>query len=362
MSSQFQPLPGGRFHDLIVRLDLVDAGFMGWLVRLPESRRQVVYAVLAKTGAEFLRPIRQGQKPAMPDGAQLVAFSPVLKKLRQLSPADLLKTYYGTCPDGFLGAVAKTQNGPQSGGYYKRLFEVFAEPQHRQITKVVRQLPSMDAGKLNVLVTLDPVFLYPRFASKVASAQQAADLTVALTLIRQVVGESANDAALTNSIRAIAENTTIPMWVSNWLSRAKHIAYPQLALGPDWIALDSGEKLIDAGRRLRVCLGHTDRLLDVFRGRNHYFECIRRSVIAEVQAVGPQRFLVLMGVYGRGNSSIPRGMRREVEAELLNVGVPSLKWWSEDCPWEAVLRLPNGFFDIGLDDELDLQGLQEEAA
>lgn len=362
MNHQFKPLPSGRFHDLIVRLDLMDAGFLGWLVRLPESRRQVMYAIMAKTCADFLRPRQQGHTATEPSNEQLLALRSVLKDMRQLRPASLLAKYYGSCLDGFCGSVAKTHNGPQSGGYYERLFAIFAEPRHKQIAKVVRQLSSMDVGRLNILMTLDPLFLSPRFAAKVSSAQQAADLTIALGLIRRVVGDEANEVALTNSIRSIAENVTVPMWVSSWLSRAKHITYPQLELRNHWVPLDSGEKLTEAGRRLRVCLGHTDRILDVLRGRNLYYEGTRHSVIAEVQAVGPQRFLVLMGVYGRGNSPVPRGLRREVEAEFLGAGVPSLKWWSEDCPWRAIERIPNGFFDIGLDDELDLQGLQEEAA
>jgi hypothetical protein len=242
------------------------------------------------------------------------------------------------------------------------LFAIFAEPRHRQVAKVIRLLPSMDLGRLNILMALDPIFLHPNFCSKVVTAQQASDLSLALGLIREVVGNGASEEALTNSIRSICENVTVPMWVSNWLSKAKYVSYPELGISPSWIALNSGPKLVDAGRRLRVCLGHTDRILDVLRGRNLYYEDLRQSVIAEVQAVGPQRFLVLMGVYGRGNSPIPRGLRREVEAEFLSAGVPSLKWWSEDCPWRAIERIPNAFFDLGLDDELDLQGLQEETA
>ncbi|WP_201861193.1 hypothetical protein [Microvirga soli] len=345
-------------HDFIVALDIVDAGFLGWLIRLSEHRRQIVFAVLSRVGANIPRTICQSQEVS----EQLLALRPVLADIRQLRSSDLLAKYFGSCPDGFHGAVAKTVSGPQPRLYYETLHTTLSDPEHRQIAKVVRLLPSCDWTRLRILLALHPQFLHPRFAAKVSSVQQAADLATALTLIRQVVGDEASDEALTNSIRSIAENVTVPMWVSNWLSRAKHVAYPQLELGPDWIGLDSGRKLVEAGRRLRVCLGHTDRILDVLRGRNLYYEDLRQSVVAEVQAVGPQRFLVLMGVYGRGNSPIPRGLRREVEAEFLSAGVPSLKWWSEDCPWRAIERIPNAFFDLGLDDELDLQGLQEEAA
>jgi hypothetical protein len=58
---RFEALPNGRIHDLIVSLDLADPGFLGWLTRLPEGRRQVIYAVMTKVGAEFLRPVQQGQ-------------------------------------------------------------------------------------------------------------------------------------------------------------------------------------------------------------------------------------------------------------------------------------------------------------
>ncbi len=356
---RFNALPNGRFHDLIVSLDTVDPGFLGWLIRLPEGSRQVVFAVLARVGADFLRPLREGQEPNLPSPEQLTALSPVLKDMRKLRARDLIEKYYGSCPDGFRGALAKTGARPQAG-YYPRLYAVFADTKHRQIAKVIRLLPSMDVGRLNILMTLDPIFLWPRFCSKVRDAQQAADLSTALMMIRQIIGGEASDEALATSIRSIGENTSVAEWVESWLHRARRIAYPQLDLGTEWVPLDTGAKMVDAGLRFQNCLRTTDRILDVLKGHKFYFENTRRMTLAEVQAVGPQRFLILAATHTKRNAFVARGMRRETEAAFLAAGVPSLNWKEEGGPWSAVERVPNGFFSLPDDEpfeEFDIETL-----
>lgn len=350
---RFEALPNGRFHDLIVSLDIVDPGFLGWIMRLPEGRRQLIYAVLTTVGAEFLRPIRQSQEPALPNHEQLIALCPVLKDMRELRPRDLLRRHFGSCPDGYLGALRKTEGGPQGRLYYQRLYTVFTSPEHKQIAKVVRQLQSMNAERLKILFALHPIFLWPRFCSKIRDAQQAADLSAALIMIRQITGEEASDDALATSIRSIGENTSVSQWVAGWLSRAKHIAYPQLDLGSEWAPLDTGAKMTEAGLRFQNCLRDTDRIIDVLKGRVYYFENQSRATIAEVRAVGPQRFLMLTGVHTKRNATISRGMRRETQKAFLAASVPSLDWTPEDHSWQAIERIPNGFFSLQDFDTLD---------
>jgi hypothetical protein len=350
---RFEALPNGRFHDLFVSLDKVDPGFLGWIIRLPESRRQVAYAILSNVGAEFLRPNRQGQKPALPNHEQLIALRPVLKDMRELRPRDLLGRHFGSCPDGYLGALRKTECGPQGVLYYPRLYTVFTDPEHKQIAKVIRQLQSMDMARLKILFALDPIFLWPKFCSIVRDAQQAADLSVALVMIRQIIEEEASNEALTASIRSIGENTSVARWVESWLHRAKHIAYPRLDLGSEWVALDTGAKMTEAGLRFQNCLRDTDRIADVLKGRVYYFENRSGAVIAEVQAVGPQRFLMLTGVHTKRNAIVSRGMRRETQKAFLAASVPSLDWTPEDHSWQAIERIPNGLFSLQDFDTLD---------
>jgi hypothetical protein len=356
--SQFQSLPRGRFYDLIVQLDVVEPGFLGWVTRLSESRRQVVYCVLARVGVEFLylRNPRQVLRP--PDNEQLLSLCPALQDMRQLRSSDLLQKYYGSCPDGFRGAVLKTREGPQAGGYYSRIHEVFANPEHRRIAKVIRQLRSVNLQQLNIVMALDVIFLWPGFIAKVSSVRQAEDLSTALELIRQVVGEEASNEALTSSIRSLGENTTVCEWVAGWLARAKHIPYAQLELGPDWVALNTGQMLTDAGLRFQNCLRNTDQIINVLKGRKFYFESSRHAVIAEVQSIGLKRYLIFAGVYTMKNGPVIRPLRLQIEKEFEAAGVPSLRTWPDDCPWHAVERIPNGFFDFDDLSNLDLQELE----
>jgi hypothetical protein len=206
----------------------------------------------------------------------LTADSPTLQDIQQLRPSDVLRKYYGSCPDGFRGTVSKTKEGPQPGGYYSRIHEVFANPTQKRIANVIRRLPTINTQQLSILMTLDIFFLCPSFSKKVSSVQQAEDLSTALELIRQVVGEEASNDALINSIRNIGENTSVCQWVAGWLARAKYIAYPKLNLGSDWTALNTGHFLAEAGLRFQNCLRNTDRIVDVLKGRKFYFESSRR--------------------------------------------------------------------------------------
>ena len=153
MEHGYQPLPSGRMHDFIVNLDLLDAGFLGWLIRLPERRRQVAFAVLSRAGANIPRTIRQSREVSQPACEQLLALHPVITDTRQLRSGDLLAKYFGSCPDGFVGAVEKTKVGPQHRLYYESLHAVFSDPGHRKIAKVIRQLSSCDWTKLSHYLT-----------------------------------------------------------------------------------------------------------------------------------------------------------------------------------------------------------------
>jgi hypothetical protein len=341
----FSSIPQGRYLDLILALDEIDPGFAGWLMRLPNKRQQIIYAVLIKAACDLLSLRLSPENRVALVRSQRERLRTLTLAMRSCRPRDLIETHYHSCPDGLLGAYEKTSGGPQDGGYYLRLHIIFAQASNKPLILVIRQLQSLDLQQLNILTALDPIFLVPRFVAKVATPQQAHDLTAALTLIRQVVGEEANDDALRASITSIGEKITLSEWVTCWLYRTGRIPGPPLALGPDWIALTSGRMITDAGRRYRNCLRIPRQMIRALRGQAQFFENRRLNLIAEVKAIGPERTLVLEGVHGPGNMHVFPTLRQQVRADFMAVGVPHEHWRPADCPWEPVARLT---YDVSL--------------
>ncbi len=350
---RYSSIREGRFLDLILALDEIDPGFAGWLMRLPNERQQVMFAVLAKAANEVLS-VRCPPRELV---RRVRGMSPRLQLLTQGMRRDrchdLIAAHYGTCPDGLLGAFRKTDGGPQGGAYYLRLHALFAQATNKALIKIVRQLESLDLQRLNVLTSLDPIFLIPRFVAKVGTPQQAQDLTAALRLIRESVGERANDDALRASISSLGEKTLLSEWIASWLYRAERIPDPSLPLGPDWVALTTGRMITDAGRRYRNCLQGPRQMIRALRGQSHFYENRRLNLIAEVKAVGPERYLVLEGVHGPGDMYVLPSLRKQVRADFTAVGIPHEHWRPAECPWEPVARLT---YDVSLFELWDGEG------
>lgn len=341
-SHQHQPLPAGRLHDLIVGLDLLDAGFLGFILRLSHSRQQAAFAVLSP----HLPPIRE-RKPTLD---HLTTVLPVAAEVRRLHPRDLIEKHLGSCPDGLLGALAKTKRGPQGSAYYVRLHRALSDPASAEVAKVIRQSDWLDHHRLDALLTLDPIFLHPRYALKIRCRNHADDLNTALRLIKaNVPGVTESD--LRASVQASVSGPS--RWVLRWLRRAV-VPVPDFAfaLPTCWKPLNSGSALYAAGTRNRVCLSEPLALLAVLQRRKLYFEDRSRSLIAEVRAVGKKPVYILSGVHGYRNGYVKQSTLNEVGGEFASAGVPA---WDHEPPsaWDAVERLTLGL--ASLEDEL--QGL-----
>jgi hypothetical protein len=350
-----------------VRLESIAVGTYGGFLRLPKDRQQVMLAVLAKAARHLLM-FKSPRTTRSGIDRDLIAIKPLVASMRRAKSRELIAEHYGSVPEGFLGALSKT-SGPQTVIYYDLLFNTFVDPRNQTVALVVKQLPELDLNRLLTLLELDPVFLRPRFALKVKNEAEAKALNVTLGLIRQVVGGAANDEALRQSIRDMGERTPLATWASNWLRRVPQISYPALSLGDHWLPLDSGAKLTEAGLRLQLCVGTPSRIIGVLKGERFYFEYSKRGVIAEIQAIGPQRHLVLAGVHLAGNGIVPRVLRTEVERQFLAAGVPGLDSWPEDCPWRMVERVcrhefPHTDDGFGLDrlEHDDFAGLEQQVA
>ena len=59
-----------------------------------------------------------------------------------MKPRRVIEALFGSCPDGYLGLLARLGCDPQYGKEtYRAAFDLFADPRNRRRAKVLGQLP-----------------------------------------------------------------------------------------------------------------------------------------------------------------------------------------------------------------------------
>jgi hypothetical protein len=340
---QFQHLSGWA-GDLAAYIDVLDPGFYGYLVRRPIALKQVTFACMATKVR--LKQLGDETEIEYPPDAELRALS---ETIRTQSPRKLLMEVFGSCRDGFAGAMNKIGHAAQPPGFYLKLHTILSDPGRRQIGNVIRQLRHLDAETLDVIEALDPLFLVPRFIDKVCSIQDARDLTQALALIKQHC-RRATDEALDESIRH--SDGPLSKWIEKWIMAADRLPKPPLDPGPDFVLLDTGPKMVEAGIRYRNCLNSLDKVVRALRGKAFYWEHPQHKVIVEAKAIGPEPVWAYTRIHVFDNGSAPVRIGKEIEQQFLRAGFTSLEWEPEETPWGAVDRLAQRLFSLDDSDEL----------
>lgn len=336
---RYHSLPAGRLLDLAVDIDFHDPGFVGFLLRLPRRRRQAAFAAM----------FRHLRASAGHDRGELDLLK-LSDDIRHLKARELIEAHYGTCPDGYLGALAKSGDAPQPWLYYSSLHRELSSPKTSARVAAIRHANVLDFERLHIITTLDPIFLEPRFVRNVTSLRHGHDMNVSLGVIRRTV-PGVTDEGLRASIKATS--AAPGAWVRSWLFRAVIPQFPVLPLGPHWRGLDTVAAMRNAGRRMGVCLGEPNAIMSSLRGENYYFEDQGRAVIAEVRAFGRGETLVLGDVHRVKNRFVPARLAFEVAREFDAAGVPSLEYRPRP-DWDCVER--------ACDHYTSFQPLQADAA
>lgn len=81
----------GWAADLLVSLDIIDAGLLGIVARTSSARRQAILCVLAHVGEVALQQIENYGQPVLCD--EVIALQAVARDLRKLPKAVLLARY-----------------------------------------------------------------------------------------------------------------------------------------------------------------------------------------------------------------------------------------------------------------------------
>jgi len=351
----------GWAADFAAQIDILDPGYFGHLVRLPMGFRQVAFAVMAAKAQSDLPGLSDARNDSATKDRADIHLMQMAQAIRTHSPRRLLIEAYGSCPEGFMGALGKVGPVAQPKQFYGRLHNLFSDPAKREMANVTRQFRRFDAEKLEILEALDPLFLVPRFAEIVTSVQEAHDLTEALSIIRLSCSR-ATDEALDASIRHCKRS--ISHWIERWLSSMDRIPFPPHDLGHEFLPLDTARKMADAARRYENCLRSSAMTIRVLRGMSRFWEMPRCGVIVEAQATGPATGWCYAAIHMPRNGFPSFEIADEVEKHFLDAGYGSLNWEPQAPSWEALNRLTRYGTNLAEVEEIDeaLKELANEAA
>lgn len=314
--------------DQTIILDCACPGLLASTLYFGPTRRQAVFLVMAsidwlgqaEIASRFRRAIEDHDAPGQSDEA-VIGWAILL--LRR--PRDLVRTLFGTVPDGLLGAMHRLGHDPVGGPEtYQELQRLFFSdtPADKRRVKVLGQMTgSLVGAQIEIVSLLDPLLLHPAFVANVYETKQVAELNAALAYVRARCSR-ATDEAIRSSLARLKpgdHRSTLYKW---WTYRFDRLPRTLDTRGdPSLVILGSAEALADASRRYANCL--KSKAGEVYLGNYVYIEyrpaVPEPGVIAELR-VTTQGFL-LEGLYARKNCKVRPERAAAVRRKLAACGV-----------------------------------------
>ena len=222
----------------------------------------------------------------------------IARALILMKPRRTIEALFGSCPDGFLGLLARLGGDPQYGKEtYRNAFELFAKPEHRKRAKVLCQLPGqLRAEHVALAAGLDEALLHTAVLSRSKPAEIPA-LNAFVAMITDLC--DATPELIKESLDAlpvIVKGVKISEWAESWMKRQVRLSVPFAVPcdDPD-LRLRLGAEQISLGRRFRNCAA--SRMSYAFLNERVLVEWVRpgeQAVIelAAIQSGSEQRWEV----------------------------------------------------------------------
>jgi hypothetical protein len=288
LTHPISPRPfAGWALDAALILDAAHPGFLAHTFQGSDLIRQARFAALGAL---------KGQQPdALVARLRAVASSDlttaapeplaeIAHYLLVLKPRHTLESIYGSCPAGLVGLFARLGPDPisTSPGIYRLIWNLYADPQHRERAKLLMDTPgTITSARIRVVSALDGVLLRRSVLDRLSNPGEVASFREAIRLIQSLVPD-ASDERIGQSLDGLGEcrgspwarQKALSAWVLGWLQHMEHppVPGPFESDDPDFRLL-AGRTLLEAGRRYRNCL--PDHLGHVAAGRKLFYEWTR---------------------------------------------------------------------------------------
>ncbi len=185
------PIGRGWGLDHAYRIDRIAPGFMRRMCRARLKWRQGCWAALssgALDGSDFL--VRATGSAEWHDASTDGLIRGFAETSPRMSARQLVEAAFQTCPDGYIGVLAKLHGEAASDpAFYGRLHNVFTsdEPLDRLRAKGLQQVAGLNEPKIEVAFALqDAAFLTPLALSRFHSVRSALAVQSQAAVVRSI--------------------------------------------------------------------------------------------------------------------------------------------------------------------------------
>ena len=303
-------------------LDLDEArpGFLARMLRAGSRRRQTVYACLAAGALD--RPREFADLLGYGMGWHGAVWPALLAEaLLEAHPRDLLRTAFGSLPDGLLPLLARGGPDPLPQALYGRLYALYGDPRQRRRQRLLSDLPKLTEQRLNVVETLPPCVLHERIFPLARHLDEA--LEIAAAVEAALAFTPATSATIWKSVSDLGEGTRRAAWISTLLEGFdRTAAQPDVSAIPEARLLDTGAKLKAGGHDLRNCLGRLSHHIEVMHGRAAFAVLGEPEVVVTLRSVGEGWCVTALN--GKGNEIVPDAHQGGICRRFSEAGFPIL--------------------------------------
>lgn len=319
-------------------------------------RLHVAFAVLSTLSSSYRNLLLGLTDEEVACEHRQTALNRVCGSLRDCRPRDAITSAFGSCPPGFIGALARTARRPQPVPYYRWLFDIFADKARRSEARVLNHVPEIDIGVLAALANLPPGLRHPDVLSMVREGGVANKIAIAAGLLAPLHSAFHDVRCLRAAASAVID---VRRLVVNAVKRIDAPLPPPPLCLSGFRHLTSTAELRMTARRFRNCLGEAWMIAACISGQRAVYEALDHAVLVEVGRLDDGG-VVLLGVNGVGNRPIPDHVHGTVVARLWRQGVERHRRgtlmtseWDVIDEIETVLRRETHAVDFGLLPDFD---------
>lgn len=324
----------------ILDLDEHNVGFLRAFLLSGPIRQKIIKAVVAGCPLDDPRAFleRLSIEPA-PYPELLLA--QVAQAIRAAPPHALLAAAFGSCPQGFLPGIARCHfDHKASFGRFHALFDDAVDRQklkalaHNRLTDVV----------LDIVDTVPPPFLRPKFVASISNAHEAQRLKQSL----EGVLDMCPGAITADRLKQIEDVGSFRYFLESCLRTVR--CQPPIPGDNEMIPLQPGD-LKPVSIQFHNCLRSDAYLLETVAGRLFFYRTeYGDGAIAVLRRLDRSDVWLLWEIHGPRNQWVAPILQDQIREWFADRGVPSMKQPPRSEPLQAIGEFMNGDGLRGLED------------
>jgi hypothetical protein len=238
--------------------------------------------------------------------------------LRDASPRQIVEAVYGSCPNGFLGALERAGLKPfGSARAYRDLYSLFLDPAENHRTTALRHVGIVTEKTIQIVMALRAPFATHAVVSRLRHVGEAEAFMRAVDIVQRINTKATDDAIL-DAVAALRPETRLNTLIDRLVKRADVLPAAPIPDDEEVRGFTSAAEVIAAGRRMRNCL--RGRLKAILEGHSG-FVTFRDEFIMEFSRLSNGRWLY-MECHAARNAPVPKDVEEAARRKAAMHGIP----------------------------------------